>query len=302
MSIKQRIYEGKSYPYGEARRLRYAFIICEECTKSKLVDQRIFIKKILDNSLEINDKLNGYKRSTGVLRTQSVANNYIFFCKWLNLLNIENGFIMPSSLSPFVVSLDHSTDFSLTNQEKLGIMTLLIKKVSFVSFLYRLKNENTAKEFIKEGIENHFVDSILEWLVDLDILKPPSKQKRAFLLSEIGKKMQKSEELEISYCSSILKTNIRITQSINRYDLYHLLRVSIKTMTTKYIHNIDEDYFPIMPLLIYTRIMLIVNFHIYIKLEDLINQIRIDSQQLQLYIFRWDEKFQTGYLKFNKNM
>jgi hypothetical protein len=294
-----------SKPFGEARRLRYIFYICEKLLRKKEIEKDSFIEMLLNDIDLINSNLYDYKRKTGIMRTRAVTRNYISYCKWMKVLKIESDFIISNHVTVYLSEISNNDKFQLNTKEKISIMILLLNNEFFTKFLYKLKNRSTPKDYINTFYSEHYIETFLEWLIDLDVLIGSSKiygDFRAtinfhdfplFLKNNMG-----IDQILVKYVSLLLNKKIQIYNSFNTEIMWAGAMAALyKTM--KFTRSeMDSDLFSAYPMIMNLQTDLILEYGAYIPLKQLISILKEISKNKNV-IFEWDYSSNNGYIKLS---
>jgi len=291
-----------SMPYGEARRLRYFVLICQELLASRSVNIDFLIDRILLQAKKVNSKLEKYKRKTGIMRTKPVARNYVRFSRWLNFLQLDGRLVSPNSYTVFVGNMDSWDDFSLSKKEKIGFFLMIIKKREIIDFITSLKVKSRVKDYTV-NLSEHFVESFLEWLVDLGILEPSSKSFGYFSLTSTGYKLKETLtknrsifEASRIFSSCILNSDVSIGLSISDSEFLRVFFASLKYLAEYTRSELDSSLYSALPILLHSQLNIIVEFNQLPSLHTLIEKLKDISKTRDL-IFNWDHLTNRGYIK-----
>ncbi|MEM2146094.1 MAG: hypothetical protein QW279_12085, partial [Candidatus Jordarchaeaceae archaeon] len=294
---------GSKTPYGEARRLRYFSLICKELLKSQPINVDLFIDKLLLAVTKINPKLTDYMRTTGIMKTRAVTRNYLRFASWLNFLRIESYFVMPSAYTVFLANLKSRDDFVLDEEEKVGFFLALIKIKEVQEVLQNLQTRNSIKKILESSkLSEHFVESFFEWFVDLNILRPSSRQFGTFNLTNLGyhtvEAAKSAQILKIikSYLTHLLGFEIECETHLRDDDIGDLLDSAIKKLGSYTRSEIDQCLHSALPIVLEMQLRLIFCYHTFIETEKLIKRLENISPCHNI-IFSWDSLANAGFIK-----
>jgi len=291
-------------PYGEARRLRYFTKICEDLLESPSVDMHFLISKVLESVEKLNPKLKDYIRKTGIMRTRAVTRNYLRFADWLKFVQIDKRLVVPNRYTVFFANLEQRNDFFLTKEEKIGFFSHLINQKEFLNMIASLKLKNSMKNYIRDDLSEHFVESFFEWLVDLDILKPTSHSFGRFNLNlSLGYPVRESckktpERLEIvrTYATKLLRTPISNDLDLTNADVWNSFQESLKKLAQNVRSEIDPMLFSAFPIILDLQLQLILKFFVLVPIKRLVKTLKDVTPSYDV-IFHWDELANAGYIK-----
>jgi len=298
-------------PYGEARRLRYFIIICEQSLRSPSVDMDLFLDKVLKLTKIINPKLSVYIRNTGIMQTRAVARNYLRFAAWLNFLRLENRLVVPNSYTVFFANLGERNDFFLSEKEKIGFFLNLVKLEAFIHLLSSLKIKNSVKDFVKPDLSEHFVESFFEWFIDLGIVTPTSPKFGAFVLTSLGYSIRKcfrnqhfidgSQQWKVvnKYISNLLNTKLKDDIDISDRAFWSLFQKSLEKLDKDTQSEIDPKLYSALPLILDLQIRLIYKYHILVPINQIIQKLK-DISPYYDTVFNWDPLAKEGYIKIQR--
>lgn len=288
--------------YGEARRLRYFIKICEFLLNYDHIREKDFRWLLLNYLSEINLKINEHVRSTGILRTEPVARNYLSYCKWLNLINKEEGSIRPNSYTIYFAHLSNKNEFSLTKKEKISLFNILIAKNEFFELISLLQPLNTPKEFIPILKSEHLVETFLDWCVDLSILFSTTKKFGKFRFNHRFSKimhnikLKSKDEMIQDYCSSLLGKNILINRHIEPNLFWNKILISLNKTKEHTRSELDVNLYSAFPMILDLQSELILNYQTHIPFEQLIDMIKVTSVKYNAF-FVWNYMKRGGQLK-----
>lgn len=283
--------------FFEARRVRYFYYLCEQIKYFTTIDIDFLIKYILTETKRLNELLPHHKRITGVMRTPFVASNYIGFCRWLNLADINVNYISRNGYTLFLSSIGQNYSFFLNTSEKVAFFLLIVKHDSVVEILRSLKQENSFNDFVKQGYSDHLVESIIEWFVDLDILIPTKKVRGRFL-HDISDYSLSPDNLIVTYLSKFTEKNIQEVKEIEQ-QLFLSYLENIRILQKGYATNeLDPSNYHAIPVLLGIQLKLIIEKGVYITLGNLVHHINTNKTYHDLFDFKVDTKIEKGYFKF----
>lgn len=289
-------------PYGEARRLRYFTLVCEQLLVSRSVDIGFLTARILPVAKRINPELERHARKTGVMRTRAVARNYIDFCDWLGFLQFDGRLVTPNGLTVFVANIDSRKDFSLSKREKIGLFLRIIEKQEIKQLLSSLRLKNRVKDYTSLFSE-HFVESFFEWFVDLEVLRPSSRAFGYFILTPGGYQSRESfvtskSELETSraFSSFVLGRDISVGLSISDSRVREVILSSLQRLSSHIRSELDSSLYSALPILLDAQLEVAVKYHQLAPLRALIERLEHLSRSENM-IFKWDPFTKRGYLK-----
>lgn len=292
-----------SAPYGEARRLRYFVQICNEVLQSPSVDMDFLIDRLLEAVRTINPKLDEYIRKTGILQSQAVGRNYLRFAGWLNFIRIENRLIVPNSYTVLFANLEARKDFFLTNEEKVAFFLHLIKLGELSRLLTSLKMKNAIKDYIRNDLSEHFVESFFEWFVDLGILNPTSPSFGRFMLTSLGYKVKETlkRQPELlrasgSYVANLLNVSVESYLNISDDDFWVSFKESLRKLAQCTRSEVDSHLYSAFPLILDLQIRLIFDYYLLVPTTELIEKLKHISARYNT-VFSWDSLANAGYVK-----
>lgn len=288
-------------PLGEARRLRYFVLISSKLLESQSVDMDLFIEKLVKAAEIINPDLKNYIRDTGVLQSNAVARNYLRFADWLGFLRIENRIVTPTGYTVFLANLDGKKGFFLTEKEKIVFFLRLIDLKDFQNLICHLKVENSIKEYVDRlDLSEHFIESYFEWLVDFGILKPTKRRFGSFSLANLGyqvrEALKQKDQIQTKYAGLILGTNLSNTLQISDDDVWRLMNQAVNKLGLYTRSEVDNSLYSAYPLVLETRIQLILEYHIVLPMSELLKKLKGIAANHNA-LFSWDNMADSGYLK-----
>lgn len=291
-------------PYGEARRLRYFVKICDVVLQSPSVDMDFLISKVLDSVEKLNPELENYVRKTGIMQSRAVTRNYLRFADWLNFILIESRFVIPNSYTVFFANIDEGKGFFLTKKEKIAFFSHLIHLDEFFHLLSSLKMKNAIKDYIRDDLSEHFVESFFEWLVDLDILRPTSRSFGRFYLNpSLGYHIREScksatDRLMVTklYATKLMGTPITIDLNIPKDNVWVSFQKSLNNLKPYTRSEVDSALFSAFPVILDLQLRLVFDYYSLVSTTRLI---QILKHILPIYgiIFSWDKLSNAGYIK-----
>ena len=277
--------------------------ICSELLQSPSVDMDFLIDRVIKSVKKINPKLDEYTRKTGIMRSPAVARNYLRFAGWLNFLRIENRLVVPNSYTVFFANLKGREDFFLTNREKAAFFLHLIKLEELFRLLASLKIKNAIKEYIRDDLSEHFVESFFEWFVDFGILKPTSPRFGLFDLSNLGYHVREScknepQPLKVSgiYITRLLGTRVEYDLSISDDNIWALFEESLQKLAQYTRSEVDFNLYSAFPLILDLQIRLIFDYYKLVSIHQLVQRLKDISPQYNT-VFSWDALAKAGYIK-----
>jgi len=289
-------------PYGEARRLRYFTLICQELVTSGSVDIDFLIEKTLIQAKKLNPKLKLYKRNTGIMRTRAVTRNYIRFCHWLGFLQLNGRLVVPNGFTVFIANIDVWEDFRLSAREKIGFFLRIIEKEEIRGLLASLRIKNRVKDYTPRMSE-HFVESFFDWFVDLGILSPSSKTFGRFDLTHTGYLVRESlvkgatiSEASRIFSSCVLRTPVKVGASIPNFKFQELLYFSLRRLAPYIRSELDPNLYSVLPVLLDLQLEVIVKLNQFLLINVLIKKLKSLSSTKNM-VFSWDPLAKRGYLK-----
>lgn len=297
---------GSGAPYGEARRLRYFVQICSELLQFPSVDMDFLIDRLIESVEKINPKLDEYVRKTGIMQSRAVTRNYLRFAGWLNFLRIEGRLIVPNSYTVFFANLNGREDFFLTKREKVAFFLHLIELEELLRLLVSLKMKNAIKDYIRDDLSEHFVESFFEWFVDLGILRPTSRRFGLFNLSNLGYHVHESckdklQPLRVSgmYVTNLLSTPVEYNLNIPDDDVWASFEESLQKLAKYTRSEVDFNLYSALPLVLDLQVRLIFDHHSLVPTAKLIQTLKNISASYNM-IFSWDPLAKAGYVKIQK--
>ena len=296
--------EKRGAPYGEARRLRYFVIICNEVLKFETVDLDLLIDRLIVAVQKINPKLTEYVRATGVMRTKAVTRNYLRFADWLNLIKIENRLVTPNSYTVFFACLQGREDFQLTDEEKISFFMKFIELDDLLRLIKLLKIRNSIHNLITDlELSEHFVESFFEWLVDLGILTPINPKFGDFNLTNLGYHVREDctsgktlMEISKTYIEKLLGKNIQRGIAISDELTWLSLHESLRKLASYVRSEVDRNLYSAFPLVLDLQLRLIVKYGFLVSTTELIEKLKYISRYHNS-VFSWDQMASAGYIK-----
>lgn len=290
-------------PFGEARRLGYFLLICRLLLLTGPTDRDAFSESIVKRAEKMKPLLRQYKRTTGILRSIPVCRNYVEFAAWMDFIKIDGRMIVPNGYTIFLAKLSAQDSFNLSNREKIAVfLHLLSKSREFSRVLGILESVIVPSDLFKHDLNEHLAETILEWLVDLEIIGPRTKQRGFFLVNEIGKSLKRPllrSNLNMvcaEYSSRILRQRVVPTVKVPRKMLWESVQYSIRKLSPQTRSEIDPSLHSALPLLLETQLRLAEAHGKFLSLSDIIDQTSIVSTYYGA-MFRWNAMSQSGYIK-----
>jgi len=288
--------------YGEARRLRYFFLICSELLKKSPISEQNFHLLLGESFRNINYKLEYHVRSTGILQTSPVAKNYLSYCKWLDLFIKEGKIIMTNGNTIFFANICDDSSFKLSDLEKISMFILIAKNELFIELLSSLKPSSSPKDFVPKIGDEHLVETLLEWCVDFDILLSASKKfgtyKVNYKFSNLIKNIDKYNLNEIIrlYCSYVLNVNILLNRKLDETLVWNQIILSLNK-TKKYTRSeIDNNLYSALPFLLDLQAHLILKYQTFYSFDSLINIVQKIALSFNSF-FTWNYMKHGGQIK-----
>lgn len=298
--------KGRRTPYGEARRLRYFTLICNELLQSPSVDMDFFIDRLMTSVERINPKLNEYTRKTGIMQSRAVARNYLKFADWLNFLRIERRLVVPNSYTVFLANLKEREDFFLTKREQVAFFLRLIELPDIIRLAGSLKVNNAIKDYIRSlNLSEHLVESFFEWFVDLGILRPTSYRFGRFFRTNLGYHVSESSKKEPqrkvseTYISNLLGTNVESSYNMSDEDIWASFKESLDKLERYTRSEVDSNLYSALPLVLDLQIRLIMDHFSLVSTAELIKKLKVISERHST-IFSWDPLANAGYVKIRR--
>ena len=322
-------------PYGEARRLRYIFLSCSELN-GESVEITNFIEKILNKSNNINEYLGSYVRSTGILRTPAVCRNYLRFTEWLGLLKIDSKFVIPTGYTIFFGHIAKNQNFYLSTQEKISFFCHIfpfeskggkaiyttkkhygeITLSEIIKFLLKnIENKLTPNKFLKLAevnnlpLDEHIIETILEWFVDLDLLVH-KKQKGGYynptafgiMISRYLKNNCNDDIICKHIFSKLLNKNIKTIEKIKLPTICKRLEnIIINEEIAELVKSrLDPRQYSALPIVLYLQLKLLTEDMVYISFKKLIQTLEDINKKDYIctnITFEWDYLAEEGFIR-----
>lgn len=288
--------------YGEARRIRYFSMICHCLIQRNPIESAVFRENVRDYVIELNKSLNQHQRSTGILQTLPVAKNYLSYSNWLNMYIKDSNFIRPNGNTIYFANICDTTRFNLTEAEKISYFIHMSKKEQFKELFSLLKPSCSPKDFIPMIGDEHIVETILEWLTDLNILRSFSKKFGKYSLNykfsnlvQLIKTIGNDDFINL-YCSCLLGKNILVNRSLNDQLLWKQLITSLYKTKEYTRSEIDRNLYSALPCILDFQVQLILKYQTYMSLEAIIDKIQEIALNFNSF-FTWNYMKQGGQLK-----
>ena len=290
-------------PYVEARRIRYLTLICDTLLSRGESDIESFIELLLLKTKKLNANLPSHTRTTGILRSSTVAKGYIEFCKWLGWIDFDGPILLPNGYTAYISAISGENTFRLSPEEKIGIFTNIVDKESVRIIINELRASNRISELRTTRTSEHFIESIFDFLVDLEILLPSQKSYGFFRLTEAGEAAVKASQRSAdslgiiqAYGTKLLKKKLRIAKRIPEKPLMRLLVRSIKKLSPSTRSQWDPNLHSALPVLLYMRLLAIKEERILLSFDNLIENVKVLSTR-RGFQFKWEELSYRGYVR-----
>lgn len=297
--------EKKGLPYGEARRLRYFTVICKRLLETPSVNKDYFIDKLLQSLGALNQKLSKYVRKTGVMRTRAVTRNYLSYANWLDFIQIENELVIPNAYTILLANLSPKEGFYLSSKEKIGFFLRFLAIDDFFKILSSLRINNSVRNFIHPNLSEHFVETYMDWFVDLDIVKPEASRFGGFSLRNLGYivreacKTQSKMQISETYISKLLGISLKDGSKVSDELLWNSFQETLSELDRFTRSEVDSYLFSASPLILNLQIRLIYNLQSFVPLAILIKRLKDISPNYNT-IFSWDQLANAGYFKIQR--
>lgn len=277
-------------------------MICHCLIQRNPIESAIFRENVRDYVIELNKSLNQHQRSTGILRTLPVTKNYLSYSNWLNMYIKDDNLIRPNSITIYFANICDTTRFNLTEAEKISYFIHMSKKEQFKELFSLLKPSCSPKDFIPMIGDEHIIETILEWLVDLNVLRSSSKKFGKYLLNykfsnivQLIKTIENDDLINL-FCSSLLGKNILVNRSLSDQLLWEQILTSLNK-TQKYTRSeIDRNLYSALPCILDFQVQLILKYQTYLSLEAIINKLKKMALNFNSF-FTWNYMKQGGQLK-----
>lgn len=264
------------------------------------------IERIIVSARRINSRLRDHVRSTGIMQSKAVTRNYLRFADWLNFLQIEQRLVVPSGFTVFFAQIEKPEDFALTDKEKMAFLLHLSKIGTLVDLLCSLKMKNTMREYTREDLSEHFVETYFEWFADLGILVPTSQRFGAFELSNRGYHVAESCRSQPrprgfleEYARRLLDSPLRNSAELQDGEVWRLFEEAVGKLAPYAVSEVDPDLYSALPLVLDLQLNLIFERHILVDLEKLTQKLKDISWQYNA-VFDWDPLANVGYVKMKR--
>ena len=290
-------------PYGEARRIAYFRLICQQAEKYLPCEIYFLIDQILRESEQMREALQRYKRITGRMRTRNVCKNYLTFMSWLDLLKVEGDLVSKNANTVFFATLESGKGFELSTDEKLAYFIHLWSRISelqkVVNFLTRSSPTPSGK-LNSLGISEHYGESYLEWLVDLALTNPTKREWGAFILTEAGAAVkEQGKDFESScrtYASAVLGKSIRSDGEANDQLIWHETTKLVRELSVHIRSPVDPSLYAVLPVLLHLQIRLLKKSDTFLTRRKVISLAERAAAPHEA-IFTWDSAYKTGFLR-----
>lgn len=277
-------------------------MICHCLIQSYPIESAVFRENVRDYVIDLNKSLNQHQRSTGILRTFPVAKNYLSYSNWLNMYIKDSNLIRPNGNTIYFANICDTTRFNLTEAEKISYFIHMLKKEQFKELFSSLKPSCAPKDFIPMMGDEHIVETMLEWLVDLNVLRSSSKKFGKYSLnykfSNIVQliKTIENEDIINLYCSSLLGKKILVNRNLNDQLLWRQLIISLYKTKEYTRSEIDRKLYSALPCILDFQVQLILKYQTYMSIDDIIDKFQ-DIALNHNSFFTWNYMKQGGQLK-----
>jgi len=143
---------------------------------------------------------------------------------------------------------------------------------------------------------------MLEWLVDLNVLRSSSKKFGKYSLNYKFSNLVKliktigNDDLINLYCSFLLGKNILVNRSLNDKLLWEQLITSLYKTKEYTRSEIDRNLFSALPCILDFQVQLILKYQTYMSLEAIIDKIQEIAINFNSF-FAWNYMKQGGQLQ-----
>jgi len=291
-------------PYGEARRLAYFRLICQQADTYLPCDISFLVENVLKQALKMEDSRTSYKRTTGKIATETVCYNYLRFASWLDFLKIEGSILSKNAFTAFFSTLESTRTFNLSEKEKLAYFIHLWSRVpELMRVLQRLRTSKALPSGkLRSGdITEHDAETFLEWFVDLGLADPTRRNFGAFVLTGIGDHVKKEgktfEEACCVYARGVLGKDVNLNQDVPASYLWREMLALAEQLSSHIRSPVDPRLVAVLPILLHLQIRILVDKRIFVSRDRLVSLAEKATDQRSA-TFAWDQAYQSGFLKF----
>lgn len=291
-------------PYGEARRLAYFRLICEQSEKSLPCDILFLVDQIVTEAKKMHSSLQRYKRTTGRMETRNVCYNYLRFASWLRLLRIEGKVVSKNANTVLFSTVEPGNGFDLSIDEKIAYFVHVWSRVPKLSDVLQMLSTSRALasgELQSLQITEHSAETYLEWLVDLDLANQTRRDYGAFYLSPTGNEIKtKGNSFKnacCAYVSCVLGQRVEPTSNVSKEYVWQEVVRLTRILSSHIGSPVDPKLVAVLPVLLHLQLSLMKAKHSFMTREELITLAKrsIDPHKA---IFTWDSAYNTGFIKF----
>jgi hypothetical protein len=292
-------------PYGEARRLAYFRIICEQGEKILPSDISVLAEQVLNESKKMALALRKYKRTTGKMESKNVCYNYLRFCSWLELLKIEGPLVSKNSYTVFFSTIEPGDGFNLSKNEKLGYFVHLwshIPELTSSLHLLSTSRPTPSGKLVRSEVSEHHAETYVEWFVDLELASPTRQQFGGFFLSKTGSIVNSADSFEkacCSFASSILEHGVELNGEVSLDYVWEEM-LSLSEMLSPHIRNpVDRNLVAVLPVLLHLQVRLVLVKHTFIPFDGIVSLAK-RATEMHSATFTWDSAYKSGFLRFGE--
>ena len=290
-------------PYGEARRLAYFRLICQQAERVLPSDISVLAEQVLSESKKVSSALRKYKRTTGKMESMNVCYNYLRFCSWLELLKIEGPLVSKNSYTVFLSTLEPGDGFNLSRIEKLAYFVHLWSHVPDLASSLRILSTSRptpSGRLVRSNVSEHYAETYVEWFVDLELATPTRQQFGGFFLSRIGSAVNPTDSFESACCafaSSILSHDVELSREVSLDYVWQEL-VSLSETLFPHIRNpVDQNLVAVLPVLLHLQVRLMLLKHNFIPFDGIVSLAK-KATETHSATFTWDSAYKSGFLRF----
>ena len=291
-------------PYGEARRLAYFRLICQQVEIFQPCDISFLVENIFSEARKMADALRSYKRTTGRMGTKNVCVNYLRFAGWLDFLKIEGALVSGNAYTVFLSTLRNSRAFDLSEKEKLAYFIHLWPRVPELRRILQLLSRSkplASGRFRSTSISEHSAETSLEWFVDLGLVNPTKRNFGAYVLTPMGDHVNKEgntvEKACCVYAGDVLGKEIDVNKTVPPKYLWRNMLDLLEPLSLRIRSPVDPKLVSVLPVLLHLQIRVLIEKGILLTPNRLVDLARKATDR-RIATFTWDPAYRAGYLKF----
>ncbi len=298
--------------YREVRRLRLLRLSCDVVVAARSLQTELASKRLLAASRSIEGHLAKYYRSTGRIRTEEIAENYLDTAADLGLLRVKEGVFEPMSLGVALAAAEAPSGLALSLEEKLLFFETIVASQPTAGNVWKLiatlsdgKNRTPMKLAADAQVPERVVKSHTEWLIDLKCVGATRQSRGAFYLSEKGKSLAELLQRENPPSPKDLVLRFAAEEAKGLHPslpplqvVENAVRLAAKRLKELAHSQIDPNLLAAEPVLLLARIIMLASDGYYAERDWLLKTIEAAAPRWRM-VFSWDPAYNSGYIRLS---